>query len=136
MIDKSSAQTLNHRFPSIPNRHAMGRLDDEDDDSEASHTSEEQLESSQTVDSGNNRDKKQPAGKKTLAKFKKAPQAPRRFKSAFIFFSSAKHKEIRAQLADSGVAVKVIWTLLNELLAFVMLFLIIHIFRRPDDLRR
>mmetsp|Transcript_11045 Transcript_11045/g.12389 ORF Transcript_11045/g.12389 Transcript_11045/m.12389 type:complete len:465 (+) Transcript_11045:614-2008(+) len=32
-------------------------------------------------------------------KYKKAPQAPRRFKSPYIFFSTIKHKEIRAELA-------------------------------------
>jgi len=32
-------------------------------------------------------------------KFRKAPQAPKRFKSAFIFFSVEKHPEIRKQLA-------------------------------------
>lgn len=35
-------------------------------------------------------------------KLKKAPQAPRRFKSAYMFFSTGKHKEIR-----SGMAIKV-----------------------------
>jgi hypothetical protein len=44
-------------------------------------------------------------------KFKKAPDAPKRFKSAFIFFSSEKHKTIRAQLEAGGVAAKVIATL-------------------------
>ena len=31
------------------------------------------------------------------AKFKKAPQAPRRFKSAYMFFSTEKHKSIRQE---------------------------------------
>jgi len=31
-------------------------------------------------------------------KYKKAPQAPRRFKSPYIFYSTTKHKEIRAEL--------------------------------------
>mmetsp|Transcript_8347 Transcript_8347/g.13065 ORF Transcript_8347/g.13065 Transcript_8347/m.13065 type:complete len:442 (-) Transcript_8347:1396-2721(-) len=35
-------------------------------------------------------------------KFKKAPDAPRRFKSAFIFFSIEKHAEIRENLKNSG----------------------------------
>jgi len=39
-------------------------------------------------------------------KFKKAPDAPKRFKSAFIFFSTDKHKTIRAQLQADGVAAK------------------------------
>jgi hypothetical protein len=37
-------------------------------------------------------------------KFVKAPQAPRRFKSAYMFFSIDKHKEIRATLNDSKVS--------------------------------
>lgn len=40
--------------------------------------------------------------KKQPAKYKKAPGAPRRFKSAFIFFSTQKHKEIRSQLGEKG----------------------------------
>lgn len=35
-------------------------------------------------------------------KLKKAPQAPRRFKSSYMFFSTAKHKEIRAELTAKG----------------------------------
>lgn len=33
--------------------------------------------------------------KVAITKYKKAPQAPRRFKSAYMFFSTEKHKEIR-----------------------------------------
>jgi len=39
---------------------------------------------------------------KQVVKFKKAPQAPRRFKSAYMFFSTAKHPEIRARLKKEG----------------------------------
>ena len=39
---------------------------------------------------------------KGRAKYKKAPGAPKRFKSAFIFFSTAKHKEIRKKLGAEG----------------------------------
>ncbi|KAI2499632.1 high mobility group [Fragilaria crotonensis] len=46
--------------------------------------------------------KKKAAPKKLAAKFKKAPGAPRRFKSAFIFFSTEKHKEIRSDMGDKG----------------------------------
>lgn len=46
--------------------------------------------------------KKRAAKPKKPGKFKKAPQAPKRFKSAFIFFSSAKHPEIRKQLGEKG----------------------------------
>eukprot|EP00542_Grammatophora_oceanica_P013022 CAMPEP_0194031648 /NCGR_PEP_ID=MMETSP0009_2-20130614/4774_1 /TAXON_ID=210454 /ORGANISM="Grammatophora oceanica, Strain CCMP 410" /LENGTH=86 /DNA_ID=CAMNT_0038671861 /DNA_START=117 /DNA_END=373 /DNA_ORIENTATION=+ len=42
---------------------------------------------------------KRPPRKKHM---KKAPGAPRRFKTAFIFFSTAKHKEIREQLGSRG----------------------------------
>jgi hypothetical protein len=34
-------------------------------------------------------------------------KAPRRFKTAFIFFSSARHKEIKAELAQEGRTEKV-----------------------------
>ena len=36
------------------------------------------------------------------AKLKKAPGAPRRFKSSFIFFSSWKHKELKKQFVHLG----------------------------------
>mmetsp|Transcript_11100 Transcript_11100/g.32120 ORF Transcript_11100/g.32120 Transcript_11100/m.32120 type:complete len:413 (-) Transcript_11100:360-1598(-) len=35
-------------------------------------------------------------------KYKKAPQAPRRFKSSYMFFSTVKHKKIREELAEKG----------------------------------
>lgn len=44
--------------------------------------------------------------KKNKTKYKKAPQAPRRFKSAYMFFSTIKHKEIREELGSRGVAEK------------------------------
>jgi hypothetical protein len=34
-------------------------------------------------------------------------RAPRRFKTAFIFFSSARHKEMKEELASEGKAEKV-----------------------------
>jgi len=40
-------------------------------------------------------------------KYKKAPDAPKRFKSAFIIFSAEKHKEIKEDLAKQGRAEKV-----------------------------
>lgn len=42
------------------------------------------------------------AGKRSKKKFKKAPDAPKRFKSSFMFFSIQKHKEIRDKLAREG----------------------------------
>ena len=39
---------------------------------------------------------------KLQSKFKKAPEAPRRFTSAYIFFSSEKHKELREELKRRG----------------------------------
>mmetsp|Transcript_7118 Transcript_7118/g.10380 ORF Transcript_7118/g.10380 Transcript_7118/m.10380 type:complete len:405 (-) Transcript_7118:25-1239(-) len=44
--------------------------------------------------------------KKSKKKYKKAPQAPRRFKSAYMFFSTTKHTEIREALGTKGVAEK------------------------------
>ena len=41
-------------------------------------------------------------GPATTTKYKKAPEAPRRFKSAFIFFSIEKHRQIRENLASDG----------------------------------
>ena len=37
---------------------------------------------------------------KQAIKYKKAPLAPRRFKSAYMFFSSEKHKSIRKEHAE------------------------------------
>jgi hypothetical protein len=36
----------------------------------------------------------------SVVKYKKSPEAPRRFKSSYMFFSTIKHKEIRAQLIE------------------------------------
>jgi len=47
------------------------------------------------------------AGHNKRAKYRKAPGAPKRFKSAFIFFSTEKHKEIRAEMGEKGSAEKV-----------------------------
>mmetsp|Transcript_23517 Transcript_23517/g.35573 ORF Transcript_23517/g.35573 Transcript_23517/m.35573 type:complete len:421 (+) Transcript_23517:88-1350(+) len=44
--------------------------------------------------------------KKSKIKYKKAPQAPRRFKSAYMFFSTCKHKEIREELGAKGTVEK------------------------------
>mmetsp|Transcript_15656 Transcript_15656/g.22077 ORF Transcript_15656/g.22077 Transcript_15656/m.22077 type:complete len:439 (+) Transcript_15656:198-1514(+) len=50
-----------------------------------------------------NRSKKHKvSASKKIVKFKKAPQAPRRFKSAYMFFSTAKHPEIRAKITQDG----------------------------------
>jgi hypothetical protein len=40
-------------------------------------------------------------------KYKKAPDAPKRFKSAFIIFSAEKHKEIKEDLLSQGRTEKV-----------------------------
>jgi hypothetical protein len=37
-----------------------------------------------------------------MKKYKKAPQAPRRFKSAYMFYSTEKHKQIREELSKNG----------------------------------
>ena len=41
------------------------------------------------------------------ARFKKAPDAPKRFKSAFIIFSAEKHREIKEKYATEGRTEKV-----------------------------
>ena len=51
--------------------------------------------------------KKKKVAKKTVTKkknlkMKKAPGAPRRFKSAYMFFSTKKHKEFREELNKKG----------------------------------
>lgn len=43
----------------------------------------------------------------SLVKYTKAPDAPKRFKPAFIFFSAEKHKEIRAQLGVNSTSERV-----------------------------
>ncbi len=40
--------------------------------------------------------------KHAVVKYTKAPQAPRRFKSAYMFFSTEKHKDFRKELAAKG----------------------------------
>lgn len=45
--------------------------------------------------------------KKGQVKYKKAPQAPRRFKSSYMFFSTEKHKSIRQELIEKGETDKV-----------------------------
>jgi hypothetical protein len=40
---------------------------------------------------------------KGTIKYKKSPEAPRRFKSAYMFFSTEKHKEIRKEVEDKDV---------------------------------
>lgn len=44
--------------------------------------------------------------KNIKTKYKKAPQAPRRFKSAYMFFSTTKHKDIREELGGRGIVEK------------------------------
>ena len=41
------------------------------------------------------------AKKSPVVKYKKAPQAPRRFKSSYMFFSTEKHKEIRQESKEN-----------------------------------
>jgi len=44
--------------------------------------------------------------KSNRVKYKKAPGAPRRFKSAYMFFSTEKHRSIREELAAKGTTEK------------------------------
>jgi hypothetical protein len=55
--------------------------------------------------------------KKSFApiKYKKAPNAPRRFKSSYMFFSTQKHKEIREERAKAGDDPKVSTVLLEKI---------------------
>lgn len=53
------------------------------------------------------------ASSKGGPKYKKAPDAPKRFKSAFIIFSAEKHKEIKEDLISQGRTEKVSVTLLR-----------------------
>jgi hypothetical protein len=49
-----------------------------------------------------------PRGKsKKKVKYGKAPQAPKRFKSAYMFFSTTMHPEIRLRLGQKGTKEKV-----------------------------
>mmetsp|Transcript_1125 Transcript_1125/g.2216 ORF Transcript_1125/g.2216 Transcript_1125/m.2216 type:complete len:118 (-) Transcript_1125:14-367(-) len=43
-----------------------------------------------------------PSKSAAAPKYKKAPDAPKRFKSAFIIFSAEKHKIIKEELAKEG----------------------------------
>ena len=61
----------------------------------------------------------QPAVIAPPAKFKKAPDAPKRFKSAFIIFSAEKHKEIKSDLSKEGRSEKVSRLLLFLCAAFL-----------------
>jgi hypothetical protein len=48
-----------------------------------------------------------PNASSSAPKYKKAPDAPKRFKSAFIIFSAEKHKEIKSEMAKHGRTEKV-----------------------------
>jgi hypothetical protein len=57
------------------------------------------------------------ASSKGGPKYKKAPDAPKRFKSAFIIFSAEKHKEIKEDLISQGRTEKVrylLWVSFGE----------------------
>ena len=60
-----------------------------------------------------------------VVKYKKAPEAPRRFKSSYMFFSTVKHKEIRAELIEkyNEKGRKVSASLYYIMLCYVMLYL-------------
>jgi hypothetical protein len=53
-------------------------------------------------------------------KYKKAPQAPRRFKSSYMFFSTEKHKEIRMdQTQTDGCGAKKVGSSIVQLAMFL-----------------
>ena len=62
---------------------------------------------------------KRKKGPTRIPRYKKAPGAPKRFKSAFIFFSTWKHKEIRKQLGK-GNATESVSIILYYLVAAMM----------------
>lgn len=55
------------------------------------------------------------ATKVPKTKFKKASCAPKRFKSAFMFYSAKRHREIREQLADKEVGDRLVFVVPREL---------------------
>jgi hypothetical protein len=57
------------------------------------------------------------AGLTAPQKYRKAPDAPKRFKSAFIFYSAAKHREIKASKAHEGKVEKVCTFVRQKILA-------------------
>lgn len=87
--------------------HAENALQSDDDDSDSSAIPSETTSKKSHTSEWTKRGKAgvMTEGMPTVAKFKKPTQAP---KSAFIFFSIEKHKEIRAQLGEeASLAAKV-----------------------------
>ena len=54
------------------------------------------------------------ASNKSGPKYKKAPDAPKRFKSAFIIYSAEKHREIKEELISQGRTEKVRWMMNDD----------------------
>jgi hypothetical protein len=52
----------------------------------------------QEINPRDNKSEKNKSARTSAKKYKKAPDAPRRFRSAFIFFSIDKHREFRESL--------------------------------------
>ena len=61
--------------------------------------------------------------------------APKRFKSAFIFFSTEKHKEIRAEMGTQGSGEKVGWMKLSRYIC-ICVALFSHYFHSVIDYQR
>lgn len=63
---------------------------------------EEDIDTDTVTDRGEKR-KPSPHRRRRLSKVQKNPSAPKRFKSAFIFFTMERHPQVRKQLKESGV---------------------------------
>lgn len=57
---------------------------------------------SKTTETKRDKTTTMPRRKGNVTKYKKAPDAPKRFKSPFMFFSEKKHREIRDQASDNN----------------------------------
>ena len=66
------------------------------------------------------------ASNKSGPKYKKAPDAPKRFKSAFIIYSAEKHREIKEDLISQGRTEKVRWMMIDDYCIYFVRCFIVH----------
>ena len=89
----------------------LNKLEPKDESKEGTECGNEDPRSeSQSSAQREHKPKKKKKAKRAI-KYCKAPQAPKRFKSAFIFFTMARHGEIRKKLESEGAADKVSYLL-------------------------
>ena len=91
------------------------KMDQEDDDNMIEHTDESTQESKVkgshqgSATSTSTRNIQKPENRKRTVQFRKAPQAPKKAKSAFILFSQYMHRKIKTEhdpeVADEKVRV-------------------------------